>query len=202
MHFMRGLNIGKKIFKILGKQMKFKIKPFHAFPNETEFYRPDLVVDENFMNFHLRHSLMRGSNSIQLKEDFKRNDFIKNLMKHVTVSTQQLFFLYIVMKNKNMKMTEEKKNVTLGCSLKINDTGEKKGMKIVAIKEESAAENANLLVNDVILKIDEHEVNNIEQFNAIWNKGDALKKSINVLRKENDVYKLCEIEVNLNEEVY
>lgn len=193
MHFMKGLNISKKIFKILNKQFKSKINPSAIYFNENEKLKSDFAINPNYLYFHLQNSKHGLTPDIWTSKSQNR-EITKYYVKHLFLSTSNFFFLYFVLKNKYTKLEKEKKKVYLGCSLKINDVEMKKGIKIVAVKINSPAEKANLQAGDIITKINHTEVNDIDQFNFGLNCGDS-NKQFSILR----LGKEFQIEVNLGE---
>jgi hypothetical protein len=188
MHFIRGLNISKKIFKLLGKaNYKAKLKPvsFIEYEREEEFIPYLNNYFQNKINLQIcsfKQNLEKEKENIILKS--KNFQYI---IKNITLSVDKLFFLFFVMtrsststnnstNEKNINFNEHSNENALsqppilGCQLKSNS--QFRGMTIVLIKEDSHAEKADLRVNDTILKINEISINNIDEYkNAIMTGG-------------------------------
>jgi hypothetical protein len=165
---MKGINIGKKIVKLLSKEIKLKIRPLNIHAYEADSSLVLLNVDPHSINLHMK-TPVANYNSIHLKKmDIRENEGFKYILRNVTLSTYVLFFMYYLMKTANLKKNLPLKKFYLGCTLKQS----KSGLKIVAIKSESPAEKANLKTNDIITKIENKPVTNIEEFNSIFQSND------------------------------
>jgi predicted metalloprotease with PDZ domain len=165
---MKGLNIGKKIVKLLSKEIKLKIRPLNIHAYEADSSLVLLNVDPHSINLNMK-TPVANYNPIHLKKmDIRENEGFKYILRNVTLSTYVLFFMYYLMKTANLKKILPSNKFYLGCTLKQS----KSGLKIVAIKSESPAEKANLKTNDIITKIENKPVTNIEEFNSIFQSND------------------------------
>jgi hypothetical protein len=161
---MKGLNIGKKIVKLLSKEIKLKIRPLNIHAYEADSSLVLLNVDPHSINLHMK-TPVANYNPVHLKKmDIRENEGFKYILRNVTLSTYILFFMYYVMKKVNINKTLTLKKYYLGCTLKQCESG----LKIVAIKSDSPAEKANLFTNDIITKIESQPVKNIEEFNSVF----------------------------------
>jgi len=203
---MKGLNIGKKIVRVLGKQFKAKVmRPINSMPYEndkdkeneneniTSFNFKGKFYDHN-SNFSNDISIANNSSSINIS-NFEENKF-QIFKKFANLNSNYMMLNYIILNN-NTKSSSllnkknfgkifnfSKKKIYLGCSLKQFS----RGMKVVAVKKGSPAEKADLRANDVIIRVGNKEVNSIEDFNKWINSSNSMVRNLSrmtVCRNEN-----------------
>ena len=145
-------------------------------------------MKSSFLNLIRKSSIFKEKIYLQPKKLFENS--IKTLLMFNC-------FVYIAKLKYSTILCEipKKRKPYLGCSIRASD---EIGMKIVLIKSDSPAERAGFRLGDTILSIDNHNVNNINDYNVAIGNKDGLKKVTIRRRKDKNIENdYLEIEIDV-----
>ncbi len=187
MHCIRGIGIGKKVFRLFGKNFKTKNMPLPFV--ETEKKTMIQLIEANLSSYIQAEGSFNLDILPNMKKSIKNFDtnFQKIYKKAIQMSSNCFYYMYFLRSQmkaeKNINSEKFEKKISLGCQLITLEKGE--GMKIVLVKDESLALKIDLRVNDIIAEMNQIQICDISDFKFALEK--ALKKKeifIKVIRKD------------------